>query len=157
MEETSGTTHHICTEYYNATSDDRWNRCGDQIDYDAGDVLPDLATEALAAALSGYTREWDADELDGTPHRYRLALYAGHGEGWVLDDAAPIPDLSDLDPVGATEIAERLSVALQTVGQWRLRGVMPAPTWTVGGRPAWAWPIIEQWARDTGRLPSGVS
>jgi hypothetical protein len=47
MEETSGTTHHICTEYYNATSDDRWNRCGDQIDYDAGDVLPDLATEAL--------------------------------------------------------------------------------------------------------------
>ena len=59
------------------------------------------------------------------------------------------------DPVGLAEIAERLRVDRATADQWRQRGVLPAPVWTVGGRPAWPWHVIEAWARETGRLPSG--
>ena len=57
------------------------------------------------------------------------------------------------DEVGLAEIAERLGVQRRTVDRWRGRGVLPDPTWIVGGRPAWDWPIIEAWARRTGRLP----
>jgi len=56
------------------------------------------------------------------------------------------------DPVGAVEVAARLGVARSTVDQWRQRGLLPAPDWTVGGRPAWSWATIEAWARSTGRL-----
>lgn len=59
---------------------------------------------------------------------------------------------TSVDPVGLAEIAERLGVARSTVDQWRTRGVLPEPSWTVGGRPAWEWDTVEQWARDTGRL-----
>lgn len=60
-------------------------------------------------------------------------------------------------PVGIPEIAERLNVKRQTVDNWRhgkkLDGEQfPEPTWAVGGRPAWNWPVIERWARRTGRL-----
>ena len=58
----------------------------------------------------------------------------------------------DDTPVGLAEIAERLGVERQTVDAWRHRGVLPDPAWTVGGRPAWAWSTIEEWARHTGRL-----
>lgn len=54
--------------------------------------------------------------------------------------------------MGLVEIADRLGVRRNTVDAWRLRGVMPKPKWTVGGRPAWDWPVIERWALDTGRL-----
>jgi len=57
------------------------------------------------------------------------------------------------DIVGLAEIAERLGVQRRTVDRWRERGVLPDPTWTVGGRPAWEWSTIEAWARATGRLP----
>lgn len=56
------------------------------------------------------------------------------------------------EPVGLVEIAERLGVRKETAHVWRTRGVMPEPTWTVGGRPAWNWPDVEAWARETGRL-----
>lgn len=56
------------------------------------------------------------------------------------------------EPVGLKEIAERLGVAQATADQWRQRGVLPEPVWVVGGRPAWTWPLIEGWARETGRL-----
>lgn len=55
-------------------------------------------------------------------------------------------------PVGIQEIAERLGVKRATVDQWKLRGLLPPPRWTVGGRPAWAWLDIEDWAEQTGRL-----
>lgn len=58
----------------------------------------------------------------------------------------------DCQPVGLIEIADRLGVQRNTVDVWRQRGVLPDPDWTVGGRPAWNWPTIEQWARDSGRL-----
>ena len=56
------------------------------------------------------------------------------------------------DPVGLTEIAERLGVQPETPQRWRMRDVMPEPRWTVSGRPAWDWPDVERWAKDTGRL-----
>lgn len=57
------------------------------------------------------------------------------------------------EPVGLEEIASRLGRPRDTVDKWRARGVMPDPEpTTVGGRPWWRWGVIEQWARDTGRL-----
>jgi predicted DNA-binding transcriptional regulator AlpA len=41
-------------------------------------------------------------------------------------------------PVGITEIAAMLNVQRPTVDRWRTRGLLPAPDWIVGGRPAWA-------------------
>jgi hypothetical protein len=55
-------------------------------------------------------------------------------------------------PVGAAEIAARLRVKPQTVHTWRHRKLLPPPRWTVSGQPAWDWPEIESWARQTGRL-----
>lgn len=65
--------------------------------------------------------------------------------------------MSAVEPVGLEEIAARLGVKRGLVDKWRTRGVLPEPTWTVGGRPAWDWSVIEQWARDTGRLGEGTS
>ena len=59
--------------------------------------------------------------------------------------------MAECDPVGLAEIAERLGVARVTVDQWRQRGVLPEPRWTVGGRPAWNWPDVVMWAQTTGR------
>jgi predicted DNA-binding transcriptional regulator AlpA len=60
--------------------------------------------------------------------------------------------MSDLpehpDVVGAVEIAARLGVKRATVDAWRQRGQFPSPAWSVGGRPAWDWAVIEQWERD---------
>ena len=63
----------------------------------------------------------------------------------------PEPSVISVEPVGLAEIADRLGVARQTVDSWRTRGVLPAPTWEVGGRPAWDWETIRAWADTTGR------
>ncbi len=56
------------------------------------------------------------------------------------------------EPVGTVEIAARLGVARATVDSWRARSTgFPAPAWTVGGRPAWDWAEVAEWARSTGR------
>lgn len=55
--------------------------------------------------------------------------------------------------VGCQEIAERLNVPPNTVYAWRHRKLLPEPEHTVGGRPAWKWSTIRQWADRTGRLP----
>lgn len=56
------------------------------------------------------------------------------------------------EPVGIPEIAARLHVKRATVDMWRFRDTrFPEPDWTVGGRPAWNWPSVERWARETGR------
>lgn len=63
--------------------------------------------------------------------------------------AAPTDD--DM-PVGAVEIAARLGVARATVDSWRIRDSgFPDPDWTVGGRPAWRWSAVRDWAAATGR------
>lgn len=62
-------------------------------------------------------------------------------------------DLDKADPVGLSEIAERLGVKLGTVSQWKHRGLLPAPRWTVGKTDAWNWEDVREFARKTGRLP----
>jgi hypothetical protein len=68
-----------------------------------------------------------------------------------------VPGHPPYDPetvVGLAEIAERLKVQRPTADQWRARGVLPDPLpGTVGGRPAWRWKAIADWARQTGRMP----
>lgn len=59
--------------------------------------------------------------------------------------------MADILPVGILEIAEKLGVKRATVDQWLQRDLLPAPDWTVGGRPAWNWPAIRRWAIKTGR------
>jgi predicted DNA-binding transcriptional regulator AlpA len=57
------------------------------------------------------------------------------------------------DPVGTVEIAQRLGVTRSAVDQWRARSVgFPAPSWTVGGRPAWDWQAVHAWAKETERV-----
>lgn len=60
-----------------------------------------------------------------------------------------------VEPVGQKEIAERLGVVQSAVGNWQQRATttgFPESRWTVGGRPAWNWPDVEKWAKETGRL-----
>lgn len=54
--------------------------------------------------------------------------------------------------VGVQEIAELLDVVHQTAKQWRARGVLPEPEWTVSGVPVWRKATILKWAKETGRL-----
>lgn len=55
------------------------------------------------------------------------------------------------EAVGVTEIAIRLKLPSQTVDNWRKRGMLPPPRWTVGGRPAWAWHDVQRWLKLTKR------
>jgi len=60
--------------------------------------------------------------------------------------------MTPCEPVGIVEIADRLGVTRSAVDRWRQRDIgFPAPTWTVGGRPAWAWQSVAEWATATGR------
>jgi hypothetical protein len=56
------------------------------------------------------------------------------------------------EPVGAIEIADRLGVKPAAVYNWNYKGLLPAPDWVVGGRPAWNWSTIRDWAKATGRF-----
>lgn len=53
--------------------------------------------------------------------------------------------------VGVADIADRLGVSRATVDQWKWRGRLPQPKWSISGNPAWDWADIEAWARKTGR------
>jgi hypothetical protein len=56
-------------------------------------------------------------------------------------------------PVGLTDIADRLKADRRTPQQWHHRGILPPADWQVSGRPAWCWPhTLKPWAERTGRL-----
>ena len=58
------------------------------------------------------------------------------------------------DLVSAEEIAERLGVEPNSVANWKRRDVgFPSPVKTLRRTAIWAWPDVEAWARETGRLP----
>jgi hypothetical protein len=59
------------------------------------------------------------------------------------------------DPVGVADIATRLDVRRQTVAVWKVRGLLPEPTWPRQAGPLWDWPTIETWAKETGRVTTG--
>jgi hypothetical protein len=57
------------------------------------------------------------------------------------------------DLVGVAEIADRLGIAIVTVHRWRERPVdFPAPVQQLSAGLIWAWPDVERWAKNTGRL-----
>lgn len=56
------------------------------------------------------------------------------------------------DLVGATEIAQRAVVKLDTVDKWRRRHAdFPEPVAELAAGDVWAWPDIEKWLEETGR------
>lgn len=84
---------------------------------------------------------YDADERAS-------GILFSEGDGFICRWCA-----ERLDIVGLAEIAERLDVQRATVDQWRQRRLLPEPAWTVGGRPAWPWQVIDRWAAAHGRQP----
>lgn len=62
------------------------------------------------------------------------------------------PAMMEREEVIVREIAALLRVEAQTARNWRTRGVLPEPDWTVSGGPAWSWPRVAAWAMRTGRL-----
>lgn len=101
--------------------------------------------------------EWDVDAEMPEKVRDRIMRVARTVvDGWDIRPARIAVVLGEhgANPVGAVEIADRLGVETTTVAQWKQRGLLPAPAWTVGGRDAWRWSEIEEWARETGRLPA---
>jgi hypothetical protein len=57
------------------------------------------------------------------------------------------------DIMGTQEIAALLQVQPATVSQWRHRRLLPAPWRTVSGTPLWLRATVEEWARETERMP----
>lgn len=108
-----------------------------------------------------HTRRADAGRALATGRVLSSDRYGGLEGAHVLgqgERACPTcghADGDELDVVGMAEISDRLAVKAQTVSVWKLRGVLPEPEWTVGGRPAWRWDTIEAWAAETGRLGYG--
>jgi len=43
------------------------------------------------------------------------------------------------------DLAERTGIEYNTLRQWKLRGHLPAPTFTIGQSPAWSGKKIEDW------------
>ncbi len=100
----------------------------------AGPEFVRVAREDLAA-------EWEA------------SLVERHNSPWRVEEMRAclhsLPSITIDEPVGLAEIAERLGATRIVVDQWRTRGRLPAPDWTVGGRPAWRWSTIEEWRGRT--------
>lgn len=56
------------------------------------------------------------------------------------------------DLVGATEIADRAQVRLDTVDKWRRRhDTFPEPVKELAAGPIWLWSEIREWLDATGR------
>jgi len=92
---------------------------------------------------------------DGEATRRRVVAWAERGGHEDVLAAAALGSVELIladEPVGAVEISARLGVRRATVDQWGQRGHLPEPDFTVGGRPAWRWRTIEEWARRTGRM-----
>lgn len=74
--------------------------------------------------------------------------------GWDVECRPGPGAVTDgLDVLGLAEIAALLGVQRGTVDRWRVRGNLPEPDGTVGGRPAWRTATITAWAQATGRQP----
>lgn len=126
------------------------------------DLHAELERLAYGTAAGNSDPAWLAELHTRITAARDTALHAisadSHAEHELIldaDAAAPpyAPWRAGLDrPVGIPEIADRLGVKRPTVDQWQWRGILPAPTWTAGGRPLWLWRVVEEWARDTGRL-----
>lgn len=109
-----------------------------------------MSVATFGALCSRLQAEQDADPLFDPAAFWSVEEYVTDALKTV--ETSSTLDEVDADPVGVSDIAERLGVKTQTVAQWKLRGLLPEPRWTVSKIPAWQWPDIEKWARETGRL-----
>lgn len=48
-------------------------------------------------------------------------------------------DSHEHGPVGISDIARRLNLAVNTVAVYKTRGLLPEPRWFISGYPAWCW------------------
>lgn len=117
------------------------------------------ARRSFVAAVDRMTADVGADDISRQGRSAAAAEWDGvtpitiTASSWNGTKTMRVRVAGDpFEPVGAVEIAARLGVRRSTVDQWQQRGLLPVPTWTVGGRPAWAWSTIEAWASSTGRL-----
>jgi hypothetical protein len=74
-------------------------------------------------------------------------------ESVILQDPDRVVRVGDL--VGAAEIAVRLNLKhTQSVSVLKRRHAsFPKPVMQLAKAFVWAWPDVEEWAKDTGRLP----
>lgn len=75
--------------------------------------------------------------------RAELEAYA-HGMAYARGEHY----VTECEPVGEKQIADRLGVAPDTPQQWYRRGELPPEWGRVGNGPAWCWPHqIVPWAK----------
>lgn len=149
--------HDACQEIVDARRADppvkqwRWHAHGEIWAGADGTIMATSRDEAYARV-----RAWAAD-LIGSSGDEQGAADSDELGPYVRVDPLPVgehephPGPGSEDPVGLAEIADLLGVTRQTADNWRTRGALPPPRWTVGGRPAWAWGAIHAWAVSTGR------
>jgi predicted DNA-binding transcriptional regulator AlpA len=61
---------------------------------------------------------------------------------------------SETDLVIAVDVAKRLGISPQRVNVLAAGPGLPQSLGKIGRSSVWRWSSIEQWARDTGRLPA---
>lgn len=131
--------------------------------------------ERLTDAVAGPVAELACSRArDGAADAW-LAMAGAYRAGGpvAVDIPLPVPGHLPWDPsgiVGLEEIAGRLGVKRATADKWRTRSRrqddLGTPRWQrnerlpeapgiVGGRPAWPWQVISEWAIRTGRLLPG--
>jgi hypothetical protein len=108
-----------------------------------------MAADGIApdelAALAGWddVTEWAAALVSAC----NVARDRRAADSWA-DDV----DTDDADElVGPDELAELLQVSRSTVRQWRHRGLLPAPDFTLSSMPIWTLRTVRDWAALTGR------
>lgn len=115
---------------------------------------PEAAEAAALEAMASDRAQWE-----WTGRLQPVVVHHAPGPGWAHWRQVPLRRdvlsgaVSLADPVGASEIAQRLGVTRGTVDQWRQRySSFPPPTWPLAGGPVWDWPVVERWhtARSRG-------
>lgn len=114
-----------------------------------------LATESIgfptfSALCNRLWSEQAQESLFDVNDFMRIEEYVQDALLYVVNSQPATADKAD--PVGQKDIAERLGVKRQTVGQWIQRGVFDLPPmWIVSGDPVWNWADVQAWADETGR------
>lgn len=107
--------------------------------------------EAFASLCRRLNAEQASESMFDVGSFLRVEEYVSTAQEAVRKDE----NVSDNDPVGIAEIATMLGVKRNLVDQWQHRGLLPAPKWTVGGRPAWERSAVVAWAKSAGKLANG--
>jgi hypothetical protein len=99
--------------------------------YDA--VVADVLTEKVEVVLT----TWPPRHIKGSTRV--LVERAADAPKPARRKADVVPTPHEHDPVGISDIARRLSLAVNTVAVYKTRGLLPEPRWFVSQVPAWCW------------------